>query len=919
VKSTHHAIFDEAWYLQPRRPPFAQMLYDIGLEFTQQVVEAPPSGPPQKALYPPMCKPPSLVKLALVTPLPLRLSSPPDVYLHAAAAKSQTGTLLSDIQLTGPCPSTKQPLDHEMMLRDDISRKDLMMVYLSPHPFRDSFEEEFRLRLYNHQKHPTAGLICSMHNGRLYLQDILPGTPAAKIRAWRSRLKGAWLIKVDDEEVCTTDQISTIMKRLADRKATTCRLLLAHSDLKHGQIETGIPQINADQLNQRYSFDRIDVMSQEEFDLWFARLPRCMYDIVNEGGVLNMVTVSNKLTRRILLQQDDWDEWSASEFIQLDQYAKQHMFGDPCQVTKTSAVFNLIWTYVIKELDGRKKARCTCDGSTRGGQVRILDHTFANSIDQTGSRIFYAVAAAENLLVFGADVSNAFGEAPPPKQGFYIRPDTAFCEWYKARYGKDIPQGYVVPVLAAMQGHPESPRLWEKHCDRILRKIGLTPTTHEPCLYSGTMESERVYFKRQVDDFAIACKQERTATIIFDAIDFELQIPIKRQGLLTLFNGLDVLQSRWYIKISVQTYLSKTLAPYFKEWLDIPSKPMPVPLGTNEKFHTELYKAIGDPDVKIQAALAKRMGFGYRKAIGELIWPMTTCRPDLSQAVVKCSQASASPTETHYNAIKSIFRYLAATMTDGIYFWRTEARLDLPDDELPTIHSTPHDLRMQGRPKENALNLCGYMDASWGDCLLTRRSTGGACFRLAGGPVAWKAQLLPTVALSSTEAEYMEATVAGRISLYIRSILWDLGIPQEAATILYEDNDGATAMVNAGKPTSRSRHIDIKYYAIQEWVERDLIILHRIDTAMNIADHYTKPLPRLLFYRHNDYNMGRVPPTYSPKFLECLRVYSSPDQKSKTKQKEYTARAAKTMAPWEIIVSSFYGSTFTYSASTLSE
>jgi hypothetical protein len=709
------------------------------------------------------------------------------------------------------------------------------------------------------------------------------------------------------------------MKRLADNNAPTCRLLLAHSEIKHGLVETGIPQINADQLNHRYSFDHIDVMTQEEFDSWFARLPRCMYDLVDEGGVLNMVTVANKLTRRILLQQDDWAEWHESEFIQLDQYAKQHMFGEPCKVTKTSAVFNLIWTYVIKELDGRKKARCTCDGSTRGGQVRILDHTFANNIDQTGSRIFYAVAAAENLLVFGADVSNAFGEAPPPKQGFYIRPDTAFRAWYKARYGIDIPQGYVIPVLAAMQGHPESPRLWEKHCDRILQKIGLTPTTHAPCLYSGTIEAEKVYFKRQVDDFAIACKEERTATIIFDAIDFALQIPIKRQGLLTLFNGLDVQQSRWYIKISVQTYLTKTLEPYFNDWLDIPSKPLPVPLGTNEKFHNELYRAIGDPDLKVQAALAKKMGFGYRKAIGELIWPMTTCRPDLSQAVVKCSQASAAPTETHYNAIKSIFRYLAATMSDGIYFWRTAARMDLPNDALPTIHSTPHDLRMQGRPEENALNLCGYMDSSWGDCLLTRRSTGGVCFRLAGGPTAWKTQLLPTVALSSTEAEYMEATVAGRMSLYIRSIMWDLGIPQEAATILYEDNDGATAMVNAGKPTSRSRHIDIKYYAIQEWVERDLIILQRIHTALNMADHYTKPLPRILFYRHNDYNMGRVPPTYSPKYLECLRVYSSPKKDTQTKQKEYTARAAKTLAPWDIIISSSHGSTFTHSASTSSK
>jgi hypothetical protein len=269
------------------------------------------------------------------------------------------------------------------------------------------------------------------------------------------------------------------------------------------------------------------------------------------------------------------------------------------------------------------------------------------------------VAAAENLLVFGADVSNAFGEAPPPKQGFYIRPDKAFTEWFLVRHGKKIPEGWVVPVLAAMQGHPESPRLWERHCDRILKRIGFIPTVHEPCLYFGHIEGNKVYFKRQVDDFAIACTDERISNIIFDAIDSDLQIPIKRQGLLTLFNGLDVQQSRWYIKISVETYLTKTLLPYFNDWLDIPSKPMPIPLGTNEKFHTELYKAKGNPDAKVQASLGKQMGFGYRKAIGEFIWPMTTCRQDLSQAVMKCASASAAPTETHYNAVKSIFRYLS--------------------------------------------------------------------------------------------------------------------------------------------------------------------------------------------------------------------------------------------------------------------
>ena len=52
------------------------------------------------------------------------------------------------------------------------------------------------------------------------------------------------------------------------------------------------------------------------------------------------------------------------------------------------SVFNLVWTYAVKELDKRKKARCTCDGSTRAGQVRVLDYTYANCVDQTSSRLF---------------------------------------------------------------------------------------------------------------------------------------------------------------------------------------------------------------------------------------------------------------------------------------------------------------------------------------------------------------------------------------------------------------------------------------------------------------------------------------------------------------------------------------------------
>ena len=52
---------------------------------------------------------------------------------------------------------------------------------------------------------------------------------------------------------------------------------------------------------------------------------------------------------------------------------------------------------------------------------------------------------------------------------------------------------------------------------------------------------------------------------------------------------------------------------------------------------------------------------------------------------------------------------------------------------------------------------------------------------------------------------------------------------------------------------------------------QDLLILERIHTAVNIADHMTKMLDRNLFYRHVDHLMAHVPPVYSP----CYEKYSA--------------------------------------------
>ncbi len=164
-----------------------------------------------------------------------------------------------------------------------------------------------------------------------------------------------------------------------------------------------------------------------------------------------------------------------------------------------------------------------------------------------------------------------------------------------------------------MQGHPESPRLWEKHANRILRKIELFPTTHEPCLYLDIINGQRVLFLQQIDDFAIACADESIANHLLDMLDDKLTIPLKRMGLLDLYNGLDIIQTHGYVKINCFTYLGKISLTHLSTWMknfDIPTG-RPTPLPGQKSFIKTFLSAIGDPDHVHQDKLAKYMGFGY--------------------------------------------------------------------------------------------------------------------------------------------------------------------------------------------------------------------------------------------------------------------------------------------------------------------
>jgi len=350
-------------------------------------------------------------------------------------------------------PLAGRNLVAELVDEFKIGVQDKMMVYMSPDPYHEAFEQTIDLRKFDLSKHATDGLSLYARDGRVHLASISPGTPAARIHGWRAWICGAWLIKVGDKPIGSIDNVVQAFEQLRATACPTVTILFSHPKIRPHLSHDGIPivssapffQLTHEQLNNRWEFSTV---ADHLRTCWPS------YKLVSSGDVLNVVTRVMRLTRGKLLKQPDWDEWQSSEYLQLDQYDAQGLFGQPVPIVDDMSVFHSVWTYAIKALDLRKKARRACDGSPRSGQAKILDEANANCVDQTSSRLFYA---------YGADVSNAFAEAPPPKQGFYIHPDRAFREWWvNHKKRPPIPEGHVIPILLAMQGHPESPRLWEK-------------------------------------------------------------------------------------------------------------------------------------------------------------------------------------------------------------------------------------------------------------------------------------------------------------------------------------------------------------------------------------------------------------------------------------------------------------------------
>ena len=363
----------------------------------------------------------------------------------------------------------------------------------------------------------------------------------------------------------------------------------------------------------------------------------------------------------------------------------------------------------------------------------------------------------------------------------------------------------------------------------------------------------------QVDNFAIATETENTALDIIREINKHLRLPLHILGTITRYNGMDIDQTRRYVKIHCARYINKLAQGY--SWLqDINTNDSrPIPFCSNNAYITKLVQtpttALSELEHK---ALEAKMGIQYRKAMGEIMYPMIKCRPDISTHAILLSQFMSNPAEIHYKALKDLIAYLAATPHYGIHYWRQTPREDLPESPPPMLH--PDNNSHISLTTSEA--IYGYVDSDWGTNTPRQNSLTGMIIMYAGGAIGYKTKFQPVIAHSSTETEFVAACDTAKLILFYRSLMEDVGIPQEDVTVMYEDNNGVLLMANAQQPTRRTRHMEIKHFALLDWVEQDLLILEHVPTASNAADAMTKPLERNLFYRHFDTYMGYRIPEY---------------------------------------------------------
>ena len=210
----------------------------------------------------------------------------------------------------------------------------------------------------------------------------------------------------------------------------------------------------------------------------------------------------------------------------------------------------------------------------------------------------------------------------------------------------------------------------------------------------------------------------------------------------------------------------------------------------------------------------------YRAVLGSVMWGQLATRPDLAFSVSLLARFQANPGINHWNALMHVIGYIKNTISYGLTYSR-----------------------------DSDLSPTGFVDADYGGCRDTRRSTSGYVFLMAGGPVAWSSKRQATVALSTVEAEYVAMSRSAQQLVWMHSWLDEVEIEYSVPGIIKGDNRGAIALTKNTRDHGKIKHIDIRHHYIRELLKSGNIVIEQVSSSDNLADIFTKPLPRDTHHR----------------------------------------------------------------------
>ena len=306
--------------------------------------------------------------------------------------------------------------------------------------------------------------------------------------------------------------------------------------------------------------------------------------------------------------------------------------------------------------------------------------------------------------------------------------------------------------------------------------------------------------------FASNCEDSTKAAINQLASHFKL----RDLGPTSFLLGIEVKRDRPNRKISLcqKQYIIDMLVRYKMSDCNPISTPMDPGLHLTKEMCPQTKEEVEE--------MAKNP---YLSAVGSLMYLACSTRPDIAYTVGLLARFNSNPGLAHWKAVKHCLRYLKGT-------------IDLKLTYGPSF------------PGDTGVDFVAYSDADHGGCKDSGRSTSGYITKVGTGSVGWLSKLQSTVALSTTEAEFVAGGETGKEIKWTRQIMGEFGYKLAQATTMYMDNQSAMTVAKNPEHHGRMKHLDLKYYWLRDEVASGSIKVVYIPTADMAADILTKPLAK---------------------------------------------------------------------------